>query len=481
MRTLVVFALVGIGCGPQVPFGDDDGTGDDDDDGGRDEDDDDDDGPGDPSSSPNPSDPSGPSSDPTFDPDSDTGATDPTTATSGPIDGCGDGVLDPGEECDDGDVEDGDACSSSCTIAVELLWSVSIDGAGSFDVANDVVLAADGTAYVVGSMRVGSADLMVQQVFADGGLGFTWLWDGAESMADEALAVAWTPSGQLAITGSTESMATGDDILVMLFDPGSQSLVWSRVFDGPGSGAGEYDEIDVGEDVGVDPDGNVVVAATMRVGPGDYDVWVAELTAEGGDAWSLSYAGGAGERDDANAVVLDPMGQVTVVAERDQGAESFLWLLDGVGGAYGESLPFEFTATDAAMSPDAWTAIAGVEDEDFGDADAWTSLNDPGWFATWSQPFQGTDEWANGVAISPTHDVVTVGTRAATGEQDNAWVIAYRADGSPWWGDAYNGDSDLEDAFFSAAIASDGSVIAVGSETVIGEQTNVLVRRYLPH
>jgi cysteine-rich repeat protein len=483
MRTLVAFALVGIGCGPQVPFDQDDETGGDGTDasdvggdiGGENEVGGDIG--GDPSA-PNPSDPSAPTSDP----DSDTGATDPTTATSGPIEGCGDGVLDPGEECDDGDVDDGDACSSACTIAVELLWSVSIDGAGSFDVANDVVLAADGTAYVVGSTRLGSTDVLVQQIFADGTLGFTWLWDGAESMTDEAFAVAWTPAGDLAIVGSTESMATGDDVLVLVFDPDSQTAAWSRVFDGPGSGAGQYDDLDLANDVAVDPGGNVVVAATVRVGEGNYDVWVAELTAGGEDVWSQTYAGPDGERDDANAVIIDAMGGVAVVAGRNDGVESFTWFLDGVGGVVGELGPHAFVVNDAAVGSDGAIAMAGVFEEDgFGDDEVMTSLLDAGWATAWSVEFDGSDAVANAVTRGPSSEVVTVGTRGASGEQDNAWVVAYYGDGSPWWGDAYNGDADLEDAFNAAAIANDGSVIAVGSETVIGQQTNVLVRRYLPH
>src|SRR5689334_23965702 len=33
-----------------------------------------------------------------------------------PIGGCGDGVIEPGEECDDGNVENGDMCSVNCTL-----------------------------------------------------------------------------------------------------------------------------------------------------------------------------------------------------------------------------------------------------------------------------------------------------------------------------------------------------------------------------
>ena len=47
--------------------------------------------------------------------------------------GCGDGVLDPGEQCDDGNLQDGDCCSSTCTF--EAATTLCRPAAGPCDVA----------------------------------------------------------------------------------------------------------------------------------------------------------------------------------------------------------------------------------------------------------------------------------------------------------------------------------------------------------
>ena len=174
---------------------------------------------------PNPSDPSGPS-DATADPDTGITVTATVSTTEPPPEGCGDGVVDPDEECDDGDVDDGDACSSQCTITFEVDWTVSHDGvASSFDVANDLVVGPGDEVYVVGASRAVAAtsDVWLQQILPDGTLGWTFLWDGAEGLADEGAAIAWTAQGHLVIVGSTESELTGSDVLVKL-----SSGAWTR-------------------------------------------------------------------------------------------------------------------------------------------------------------------------------------------------------------------------------------------------------------
>jgi cysteine-rich repeat protein len=442
------------------------------------------DGEGDDSRPPDPSDPSGPS-DTTADPDTGlTMSSSMTAGESGPVpEGCGDGVVDSEEECDDGNTEDGDECSSQCNITVVILWTATHDGAASsFDVANDVVVGADDSIYVVGGSRVvaGASDVWLQQYFADGSAGWTFHWDGLEGLADEGHAIAWTPSGQLVVVGSTESMATGEDILVLLVDPMQPSVVWSRVIDGPGSGPGEYDEIDVAEDVGVDPSGNIVVAATMRVGAGDYDAWIGELSPDGVDLrWVQTFASGAGSRDAAHAVTVNGAGDVAVLVEREDEEDAVTMFYDDEGVPL-DGVTHSYAAHDMARRPDGGYALVGVDDDDF-DADLIVSALDDGLNPWWSNTVPGSgDDDLIGVAAGPSSEVAAVGTKGESGQQSNAWISVVRDDGSPWWGTSHNGEADLEDAFRAAAFDSTGAVIAVGSETIIGQQSNAFVRKYLP-
>ena len=415
---------------------------------------------------------------------SDTGIADEGPITSadestGPVYTCGDGVVDPGEACDDGNDFDGDGCTSDCTVTFAVEWTWTYDGpASSFDVANDVVVGPDGWIYVIGNTRSGGAsDVWLQQLSPDGGPGWSWTWDGAEALADDGVALAFTPDGRIAIVGTTESMATGDDVLVLLFDPAIQAPLWVRVIDGPGSGPGEYDEIDAGRDVAIDPSGNVVVAARFRAGASDYDAFVAELSPiDGATLWAQQRD--AGFDDDANAVWVSAIGEVALLVEYDPQHESFTTFFSDFGQP-GVDYSEYFGARDLARRPDGGWAIAGVRDgDDFG-IELVVATRDDGFNEWWEDDENADhDDTVHGVAAGGSNQTAAVGQRGASGQQGNAWIRIYRDDGTRLWDDSYDGPASLEDEYRAAAFDLFGGVIAVGSETALGQQSNVLVRKY---
>jgi cysteine-rich repeat protein len=404
-----------------------------------------------------------------------------TVDTSGEPANCGDGIVDPDEACDDGNDFDDDGCTSACMLTVVAQWTWTFDGlASSFDEANDVIVAPDGSVYVVGSTRsAGAPDVWLQQLSPDGVPGWTWTWDGAEALSDEGAAVAWTPSGALAIVGTTESMATGDDVLVLLFDPLSQSPLWTQVIDGPGSGAGEYDEVDKGHDVAIDPSGNVVVAATVRAGPSDYDAWVGELSpVDGTIAWAQER--NLGGTDDAHALSVNDFGQVALTIETDSDEAGVTIFFGDDGSDLAVELDHSFGARDQALRPDGGYALVGTRNGmGYGTHLVVATLDmllDP----FWEDEANGSHNDAyGGVAVSFDAQVAAVGTIGEQGEQGNAWIRVYRSDGVQLWSDSYDGPASLGDVFNAATFDPAGAVIAVGSETAIGRQTNALVRKYV--
>jgi hypothetical protein len=85
-----------------------------------------------------------------------------------------------------------------------------------------------------------------------------------------------------------------------------------------------------------------------------------------------------------------------------------------------------------------------------------------------------------GVGVGPASEVAAVGALGTNGEQDNGWIRVFHVDGAPWWGDAFSGAAHLEDAYNAVAFDAAGSAYVVGSETVIGQQTNAIVVKYVP-
>jgi cysteine-rich repeat protein len=418
---------------------------------------------------------------------SDTGVDPSTTGTPADPD-CGNGELDgdPGkEECDDGNQEDGDACSAQCTVTRDVLWTVTHDGgASSFDRAADVVLGPDDSVWVVGTTRnIGTHDdVWLQQYLPDGTPGVGVQWDAGLGLADVGLAIAWTPDGRLVVVGSTESATTGDDLLVLQIDPATAAVLSAYVLDGPGSGPGEFDDVDTANAIAIDASGVMRIAATMRVGPGDSDVLLAAFDADGGPPmWTNFVQGGPGERDAARAILEVPEGWAMLAAfDAEHTAQTLIF---DDGGELQWSLDGGWLPDDIAMRSDGSVALVGMDGPD-DSAEILVQIQDPQWGELWTATIvtPGNHDGAGlGVAVGPDDEVVAVGALGVPDHQDDALVRAYRADGTPWWGDAYdNAGASLKDQFEAVVVDGVGDVIAVGSETVLGQQTNVLVRKYRP-
>jgi hypothetical protein len=75
--------------------------------------------------------------------------------------------------------------------------------------------------------------------------------------------------------------------------------------------------------------------------------------------------------------------------------------------------------------------------------------------------------------------VYLTGFVTVVGDQSNIWVGRYMSDlGLRWWSDGYaNTEAHLADEGREVVVSDDGSRVAVvGFESVIGEDTNVWVR-----
>lgn len=427
--------------------------------------------------------------DPTLPPPFETSSavTSPSTGVDGstgvPNDpNCGNGVLDPGEGCDDGNERDGDACSSQCTPSVELAWSFTYDGgAGWRDEAFDVTIGADDMIWVTG--RVGrpglQTDLFLWQVGPDGALLQEVSWAGPDGLDDEGRGLAWTAAGDLLVVGSTESTATGDDVLVLVLDPASGAILWSTTIDGAGSGPGQYDEIDAGTAAAALGDGSVVVGATLRVGAGDYDGWLGAFDPDGVPLWSQTISTGS-ERDEVRDLLVTGIGVDALVGLAGQDTAA-VRSYDGTGSPLA-AFDLGVAASAVAGGVDGSTAVISTETSDF-DTRATLTAFDAGWNQRWSTEVEfpgGPDSTGLGVSVGPSLEVVAVGSVDKHNEQFNAWVRGVHPDGTPHWGDLYSGASKLNDGFHAAAVDGQGDVIAVGFETVIGSETDALVRKYRP-
>ncbi len=125
--------------------------------------------------------------------------------------------------------------------------------------------------------------MLAHEVYAQSPWDTVWTYTEHHTNYERLRRLAIDRQGNVVVTGRTDEVSYGDDLLVIKLDS-SGNLQWKRIFDGP------FDNSDEGISVTVDSTGNyVVVGATASFSvSSSVDIWVMKFDAQTGDTlWSL--------------------------------------------------------------------------------------------------------------------------------------------------------------------------------------------------
>ncbi|MDY0167530.1 MAG: SBBP repeat-containing protein [Thermoguttaceae bacterium] len=224
----------------------------------------------------------------------------------------------------------GDAFIAKLSSEGELLWTTYVGGS---DDEGGLALVVDksGNAYITGgtasqnlpeaknTFTGGAYDAFLAKVSTDGALLWTTYFGGSDEEA--GFGIALDQSGNILVTGGTLSTDLagannayyGGDIdgFVAKFSP-SGNLLWSTYVGGNGS--------EGGFDLAVDSDGNAWITggtdstefaeSENQYRGGEYDAFLAHVTADGTVVWA-TYVGGS-DAEGAFSIVLDGAGNVLI-------------------------------------------------------------------------------------------------------------------------------------------------------------------------
>jgi uncharacterized delta-60 repeat protein len=218
------------------------------------------------------------------------------------------------------------------------LWAATPFDRGGDDQPAAVAFDANGDIFAVGKSWNGSDyDYFVGKYSGvDGSLlwGGPRFYSGSGNSTDYASDLAVDANGDLYVTGYSVGSGGSGDIVTLKYSGATGSVMagWPQLYDG-----GSYD---TGVALGIDPlDGELLVAGTSAVAPGNQDVVVLRYATDGALQWmrSLDFTG---SDEAAAAMSVDRTGVACVVASTDSGGSEDIVavMFDHTGQTVGASV-----------------------------------------------------------------------------------------------------------------------------------------------
>jgi hypothetical protein len=227
------------------------------------------------------------------------------------VDGSGNvyvtGTSDGGET-----VQDQDYATVKYNASGAQLWVARYNAAAGSDEAYAVAVDGSGNVYVTGTSDSGVGgndiyDYATVKYNASGVQEWVARYNGPAAGDDAALAVAVDGSGNVYVTGASTGVGTGGDYSTLRYNATSGAQQWVARYDGPGSGD------DIAYALAMDGSGNVYVTGpSYGGGATSADYATVKYDASGVQQWVARYNGPDNRNDVANALAVDASGNVYV-------------------------------------------------------------------------------------------------------------------------------------------------------------------------
>lgn len=416
---------------------------------------------------------------------------DPPDPSEPPVPGCGDGVVDDGEECDDGNEVDGDGCNIDCRPSGAVVWNDEYDGLeDGEDDAWGIALGPGGEVFVAGRISIpdGRTAAWVRKYDVDG----NELWTRDVSHGDEgkdgALTLVLRPAGGLYVGGwagkatTAEAPDDAEDFWLARLDPDDGKIDDEQIFDGSGGN-------DRLRGITVADDGRILAAGwtVSSSGPTNQDLWYGRFDPESLELdWFDGADGGTGQDEGVWNHVASASGRSVVAGSFGDSATRQGWVrFLAADGAPVDTFEFEQVSEwiDVQTIPGSTDLIvAGTR---FAPAQAVaqriTPQGEAVWTGGWSEPTPTVQDQLYAVAVGPAGEIVITGrVRFGDGDEWDAWITKFDASGNHLWTRTHSGSAGSSDVASDVAIDQDGSVVIVGYRVSASSGRNIWVRKYTP-
>ncbi|MCL4232984.1 MAG: SBBP repeat-containing protein [Deltaproteobacteria bacterium] len=312
-------------------------------------------------------------------------------------------------------------------------WRSRYDGdAGGADNARRVVIDKQGNVIVVGESDgvTGGVNVALAKWNAAGVFQWDAIYDGPAGGPDRPRGLAFDGAGNIFVTGYSQGVGTGRDLVLLKYSPSGDEIFAVRV-------DGSAHASDEGYQVVTDADGNAYVTGYVWETSGFLDYFTAAYDADGDELWSATYDGDAAFRDAAVDLAVDTAGNVFVAGT------SF-----GSGGS---------------------DNIVTVAYDESGDE-------------MWTASYDGPGGPPRDVAVAIDLDIeggVYVGGTSNFFATDFV-IVKYGPDGDYEWEKRYDGGTGRENILRGVAVNSAGDVFGTGSADIAQTFYDYLTVKFKP-
>ena len=233
-----------------------------------------------------------------------------------------------------------------------IQWQRTLGGTGD-DRGYGIAVDSSGNVYIIGytdNSGTGSNDALIAKYDTDGL--FKWQRTfgnpnvNVNLNVENGVDIAVDGSGNVYISGSTNSSGAGDyDAFIAKYNT-SGTLLWQRTLGGANA--------DVGYDIAVDSSGNVYIAGyTQSAGAGGQDVFIAKYNTDGDYQWQRSL--GDTSDDQGWSIAVDGSGNVYITGyTNSSGAGSYDILI----AKYDTTGAYQWQRTLGSTANDQGTGVA---------------------------------------------------------------------------------------------------------------------------
>jgi hypothetical protein len=351
--------------------------------------------------------------------------------------------------------------------AGDVLWAQRYDGPNhTQDDAHVLKVDAAGNVYIIATVAGsnGMGDYCTLKYSPSGTLLWSAIYNGTGNGEDEPYSLVIDASGNVYITGYSESNNTGSDFCTIKYNSaGAQQ--WISKYNDPD------DNDDIGNCIQIDNSGNVYVCGASSGSTGIADFATVKYDNNGVQQWAQRYDGPAGNIDEAISCVLDVNANLYVVGHsrgintntdyclikyNNAGVQQWIARYDGEAHSIDQSFSVALDHADGVYITGNSRGVNASDD--------WCTVkyNTSGAFQ-WAQRYDGpsgTDDYANSFCIDAGNNVYVTGLSRAL--NDDFCTIKYNSAGEQQWMMIYNSPQNDYDNPNCIAVDATGNVYVTG-------------------